>query len=97
MSAGTASTRKPPASTVSPSEIAVTSPPLRSRASSAMPRRHDERADRPQCLAVEMVGVAVRREHDVDERELLGRDDRRVIWTCGVSLPSYFSVSESER
>ncbi len=44
-----------------------------------MPRRRDERrADRAQRLAVEVVGVAVRREHDVDERELLGRDDMRV-------------------
>ena len=44
-----------------------------------MPRgRDDRRADRAQRLAVEVVGVAVRREHDVDKRELLGRDDTRV-------------------
>ena len=41
-------------------------------------RSDERRADRAQRLAVEVVGVAVRREHDVDERELLGRDDMRV-------------------
>ncbi len=42
-------------------------------------RRCDERRpDRAQRLGVEVVGVAVRREDDVDEPELLGRDDPRV-------------------
>ena len=83
---------------VSPSEMTVTSPPLRSRARSTMPAGATSGAPILRSVSPSRWSVWPCVESTTSTNaSCSGATTRGCIRMCGVSVPSYFTVSESER